>query len=37
MNIGRTRVSVDYLNGTISQLAYYPTRLTDAQLQALTA
>jgi len=25
-----------YLNGTISRLTYYPTRLTDAQLQALT-
>lgn len=25
-----------FLNGTISQLAYYPLRLTNAQLQALT-
>ena len=25
-----------YLNGTISRLAYYPVRLPDAQLQALT-
>jgi len=29
--------SSNTLNGTISRLAYYPTRLTDAQLQALTA
>jgi hypothetical protein len=29
--------SSNTLNGTISRLAYYSTRLTDAQLQALTA
>jgi len=28
--------SGNYLNGTISQLTYYPTRLTNAQLQTLT-
>jgi hypothetical protein len=28
--------SGNYLNGTISQLTYYPTRLTNTQLQTLT-
>jgi hypothetical protein len=26
-----------YLNGTIRRLAYYPKRLTNAQLQAITS
>jgi hypothetical protein len=25
-----------FLNGTIRRIAYYPVRVTDAQLQALT-
>ena len=37
IKIGRRSDGVVYLNGTISKLAYYRTRLTDAQLQALTA
>jgi len=32
----REQNSEDYLNGTISQFTYYPTRLTNAQLQTLT-
>ena len=30
-------VSGNFLNGTIKKLAYYPARLTNAQLQALTS
>ena len=29
-------LSTKYINGTIKKLAYYPTRLTNAELQALT-
>jgi len=35
MQIG-SGTAVQYLNGTIRKLAYYPQRLTNAQLQALT-
>jgi len=35
-NIG-SRPTGNYLNGTIRKLAYYPTRCTNAQLQALTS
>jgi hypothetical protein len=35
MLIGSTN-GVAALNGTIARLAYYPVRLPDAQLQALT-
>jgi len=34
--IGQLRGSVFYLNGHIRRFAYYPDRLTNAQLQALT-
>ena len=30
-------VNVNYLNGTIRKIAFYPARLTNAQLQALTS
>lgn len=36
INIGATRTGGSILNGTIRKIAYYPLRLTDAQLQALT-
>jgi hypothetical protein len=37
MDIGSTiPYSSNYLNGTISQLSYYPKRLTNSQLQNLT-
>jgi hypothetical protein len=37
MNIGSASfVAQGFLNGTIKQLAYYPVRVTDAQLQSLT-
>ena len=36
MNIGKYDVGNAYCNGTISRLTYYPKRLPDAQLQALT-
>ena len=32
----RADMAIDYLNGTISQLTYYPKRLTNDQLQNLT-
>jgi hypothetical protein len=35
--IGSAQGSVEYLSGHIRKLAYYPSRLADAQLQALTA
>jgi hypothetical protein len=35
LNIGR-QVTQNYLNGTISRLTYFPKRLPNAQLQALT-
>ena len=34
--IGKVAYSTNYMNGTIKKLAYYPTRLTNAELQALT-
>jgi hypothetical protein len=36
MNIGRS-ILLDYANGTIKKIAYYPIRLTDTNLQALTS
>jgi hypothetical protein len=36
-NIGKSRNNVFPLVGTISRLTYWPTRLSDATLQALTA
>jgi hypothetical protein len=36
-NIGNRQDGVRALNGYIQRIAYYPTRLTNAQLQALTA
>ena len=36
MRIGQTGSGVNSTNGTIRKLAYYPQRLTNAQLQALT-
>jgi hypothetical protein len=36
MNIGSSEGATQLLNGTIKKLAYYPTRLSNAQLQALT-
>jgi len=36
-NIGALASSVGPLNGTIKKIAYYPIRLTNSQLQALTA
>jgi hypothetical protein len=35
--IGTNVASVNALNGTIKKLSYYPARLTDTQLQALTS
>ena len=37
LNIGTYPAENLYLNGTIARIAYYPVRLPDAQLQALTA
>jgi hypothetical protein len=37
LGIGNNTYSGGYLNGTIKKLAYYPTRVTDANLQALTS
>ena len=37
MQIGRETAFGSYLNGSVARLAYYPVRLPDAQLQALTA
>jgi hypothetical protein len=34
--IGSTNAGTDFLNGTIKKIAYYPIRVTNAQLQALT-
>lgn len=34
---GSTNTAGDYLNGHVRSITYYPTRLTDAQLQAITA
>jgi hypothetical protein len=31
------RTAASFLNGTIRKLAYYPLRVTDAQLQGLTS
>jgi len=36
MRIGQTGSGVNSTNGTIRKIAYYPQRLTNAQLQALT-
>ena len=35
LNIGASLVST-FLNGHVRSLGYYPTRLTNAQLQAIT-
>jgi len=37
LSIGSTVVPAGFLNGHIRSIRYYPTRLSDAQLQALTA
>ena len=37
MIIGASRTSSNILYGTISRISYYPTRLSNAQLQAITA
>lgn len=36
MNIGSNRTGGSILNGTIKKLAYFPQRVTDAQLQGMT-
>jgi hypothetical protein len=36
LNIGYNYTGGVFLNGTIAKIAYYPARLTNAQLQALT-
>jgi hypothetical protein len=36
IGFGSIYAAASRLNGTIKQIAYYPKRLTDAQLQALT-
>jgi hypothetical protein len=36
LGIGSTSAGLDHMNGTIRRIAYYPTRLSNAQLQALT-
>jgi hypothetical protein len=37
MNIGARNGALDPINGHIQQISFYPSRLTNAQLQALTA
>lgn len=37
VNIGNAPGNIQYLNGTIRKIAYYPIRVTNAQLQALTS
>ena len=37
MKLGRNVANTGYLNGHIRKLAYYPQRLSDANLQALTS
>jgi hypothetical protein len=37
MQIGRETAFGNYLNGSLARLAYYPVRLPNAQLQALTS
>jgi hypothetical protein len=37
MGIGSFTLNSQFLNGHIRSIRYYPTRLTDAQLQAITA
>ena len=37
LQIGRQSTGAGYLNGHIRSIRYYPSRLTNAQLQALTA
>jgi hypothetical protein len=37
LDLGRRANNTTYLNGHIRRIAYYPTRLPDATLQALTA
>lgn len=37
LGVGYGQGGGNYLNGWLSSIAYYPSRLTDAQLQALTA
>jgi hypothetical protein len=36
LGIGRQASAADFINGYIRRIAYYPVRVTDAQLQALT-
>jgi hypothetical protein len=36
LNLGSFDTNNDFLNGTIKKLAYYPARLSNANLQALT-
>lgn len=36
LRIGRRRSNTNRMNGTIKKIAYYPLRLTNAELQALT-
>jgi hypothetical protein len=37
MQIGRFNTASNYLNGHIRSIAYYNTRLSDAQIQQLSA
>jgi hypothetical protein len=37
MNIGSRAVGTNVVNGTIKKIAYYPLRVTNAQLQGLTS
>jgi hypothetical protein len=37
MNIGSRAAGTSVVNGTIKKIAYYPLRVTNAQLQALTS
>ena len=37
LDIGKQDNNSNYLNGHIARITYYPTRLSDAALQALTA
>jgi hypothetical protein len=37
LNIGATAAGIQYLNGTIKQIAFYPRRLENSELQAITS
>ena len=37
LKLGRDRTNSNYINASIKRITYYPVRLPDAQLQALTA